>query len=445
MSTQAAHIAVAECRYVLLVAELDRRELWGDGGHCLSCAHWLNWRCGTSLATAREQVRVGRALASLPAVRRAFASGEISYSKARAITRVATPRIEEMLVDLARWATASQLELIVRSYRRVDEEEGKTALTNHRRRYLRTYTDQDGMVVIQARLSPEDGAVVLGAIEATREALRADREQERKQQTESKTPPPAPSALVGGDVSAETSTEEPQDEPSEDPGDARHEGSGVSAETPTEERDVDDTARAIPRPEESEPLALVGEGPGDGWELAKADALVEVCRSVLANGLRGGGDKPNVSVLLHVDEKVLEDPGAEGCSSIEGVGAVSSHTSRRLACDAGIAPLIYSIERTAVWSQRERRGRSRGRCVVPCSPETRDVDGPAAPGVVSSTFTTSSSGRTGAARPRATSSRYAASIIGSSTRVSTVSRRARRGGFEYGDLTGPRSPPWHLA
>jgi hypothetical protein len=163
VSTQAAHIAAAECRYVLLVAELDRRDLWADGGHCRSCAHWLNWRCGTSLVTAKEQVRVGRALASLPVVRCAFASGEISYSKARAITRVDTPRIEKMLIDLARWATASQLELIVRSYRRVDAEEGKTALANYRRRYVRTYTDDDGMVVIQARLSPEDGAVVLSA------------------------------------------------------------------------------------------------------------------------------------------------------------------------------------------------------------------------------------------------------------------------------------------
>jgi hypothetical protein len=350
VSTQAAHIAAAECRYVLLVAELDRRDLWADGGHCRSCAHWLNWRCGTSLATAREQVRVGRALASLPLVRCAFASGEISYSKARAITRVATPRIEKMLVDLARCATASQLELIVRSYRRVDAEEGKTALANYRRRYVRSYTDDDGMVVIQARLSPEDGAVVLGAIEAAREALRADRERELKQQSEPATPPPTPEAPATENipavenVSAETFTEDPEEKPCEVPEHAQSAGSGVSAETSLDERDVNDSVRGIPLPEGSGPLTLVGEGPGDEWELATADALVEACRSVLENGLRSGGDKPHVNVLLHVDERVLEDPGAEGCSSIEGIGAVSSHTARRLACDAGISPLIYRMD-----------------------------------------------------------------------------------------------------
>ena len=173
LTSHAAHLAIAECHYVLLVAELDHRDLWGNLG-APSCAHWLNWRCGTSIGTAREQVRVGRALANLPIVRGAFAAGEISYSKARAITRIATPKTERQLVEWARLATASQLELIVRSYRRVEANEGKRALARHGGRYVRTYTDDEGMIVIQARFSPEDGAVVLAAIEAARDAIRAD-------------------------------------------------------------------------------------------------------------------------------------------------------------------------------------------------------------------------------------------------------------------------------
>jgi hypothetical protein len=104
-------------------------------------------------------------------VRSAFASGEISYSKVRAITRIATPKTETQLVEWARLATASQLELIVRSHRRVEANEGPTALAKHRRPYVHTYTDDDGMVVIQARLSPEDGAVVLGAMTTGRRSL----------------------------------------------------------------------------------------------------------------------------------------------------------------------------------------------------------------------------------------------------------------------------------
>src|SRR5436190_13870577 len=82
----AGHIAAATCRWLLLVAEFDRRSGWAvDGG--LSMAHWLSWKCGVALHTAREQVRVGRALETLPLVRDAFLTGRLSYSKTRAITR----------------------------------------------------------------------------------------------------------------------------------------------------------------------------------------------------------------------------------------------------------------------------------------------------------------------------------------------------------------------
>jgi hypothetical protein len=167
LCTQAAHMAVSECHLVLLVAEMDRRQTWGGPG-LLSMAHWLNWRCGTSLGAAREQVRVGRALLGLPVLRAAFAAGQISYSKARAITRAASnPGLEAALVDMARYTTASQMETIVREYRKASPDEGKDALNRHRdQRYLRSRTDDQGMVLIQARLSPEEGAIVLAAIEA---------------------------------------------------------------------------------------------------------------------------------------------------------------------------------------------------------------------------------------------------------------------------------------
>ena len=69
-------------------------------------------------------MRVGRALAALPAIRSAFAAGEISYSKVRAITRMATPALEASLVEMARYATAAQLELIVREHRKADPARG---------------------------------------------------------------------------------------------------------------------------------------------------------------------------------------------------------------------------------------------------------------------------------------------------------------------------------
>jgi uncharacterized lipoprotein len=68
---------------------------------------------------------------------------------------------------MARYTTASQMETIVREYRKASPDEGKDALNRHRdQRYLRSRTDDQGMVLIQARLSPEEGAIVLAAIEA---------------------------------------------------------------------------------------------------------------------------------------------------------------------------------------------------------------------------------------------------------------------------------------
>ena len=65
VSTLAAHIHAATYRLLALIAELDRREVWADQG-ALSCAHWLSWACGIDTHTAREKVRVARALTELP-------------------------------------------------------------------------------------------------------------------------------------------------------------------------------------------------------------------------------------------------------------------------------------------------------------------------------------------------------------------------------------------
>lgn len=89
----------------------------------------------------------------------------------RAVTRIATAAIESQLLEMATLATASQLETIVSAFRRSSADEGTAALERHRGRYLHTHVEDDGVVWIQARLSPEDGATVLAVIEATRQEL----------------------------------------------------------------------------------------------------------------------------------------------------------------------------------------------------------------------------------------------------------------------------------
>src|SRR5437879_1145310 len=138
----------------MLIAEFDRREGWASW-EVTSCAHWLAWKCGVGLHAAREHVRVARALESLPTIAGAFAARVLSYSKVRALTRMATPMTDGSLAELARSATASHLERLAREWRRGDPQDPRS---QHTRRYVRTRWDDDGSFVLQGRLPPEGGA-----------------------------------------------------------------------------------------------------------------------------------------------------------------------------------------------------------------------------------------------------------------------------------------------
>src|SRR3989454_4860254 len=165
-----AHLDAATARLLDLIREFDVRGGWGNGFR--SCAHWLTWHIGLAPGAARERVRVGRALANLPRLADALARGELSYSKVRALTRVATRETEERLLKVGRAGTAEHVERIVRAWRRVDRiAEAKESIRRHRVRGLHVYQDEDGMVVIHGRLEPEAGAVFRKALEAAREAL----------------------------------------------------------------------------------------------------------------------------------------------------------------------------------------------------------------------------------------------------------------------------------
>src|SRR5204862_4778172 len=113
-----AHLDAATARLLDLIREFDARGGWGNGFR--SCAHWLTWRIGLDLGAARERVRVARALGTLPLLARALARGELSYSKVRALTRVATPETEEQLLAFGRTGTAAHVERLVRGWRRMD-------------------------------------------------------------------------------------------------------------------------------------------------------------------------------------------------------------------------------------------------------------------------------------------------------------------------------------
>src|SRR5436309_1446651 len=165
-----AHLDAATARLLELNRAFDARGGWNTGFR--SCAAWLSWRVGLDLGAARERVRVARALGTLPLLADALARGELSYAKVRALTRVATPETEERLLAVGKAGTACHVERIVRGWRRVDAiAEARETAHRHKSRSLQVYEDEDGMVVIRGRLTPEAGAVLKQALAAAREAL----------------------------------------------------------------------------------------------------------------------------------------------------------------------------------------------------------------------------------------------------------------------------------
>ena len=238
-----SRIQAATWELLMLIRDFDVENGWSG---CLSCAQWLSWRTGLSPGPAREHVRVARALGELPNLSDAMRRGRISYSKVRAVTRVATPENEQRLLDVALAGTAEHVEQIARSWRRVDQAaEQAEEQRQDRSRSLRTWVDDDGMVVVRGRLTPEVGAVLRRALEAACDEARRTPAAERD----------AATAGAGGAAAGADTTEE----------------------QPT--------------------LAQ-----------RQADAIGMVAEAALAGGLDRGTAGDRYQVVLHVDGEALAEP-----------------------------------------------------------------------------------------------------------------------------------------
>lgn len=168
----AGHLNAGNYRFLMLIAEWDRRKGWGGDGATQSCAHWLNWKCGIDMGAAREKVRTANALVNLPKIAAAMGCGQLSYAKVRALTRVACERTENTLLEYALTSTAAHVERIVRDFRRCKEAEelGREAQQQVDRK-LSWFHDEGGMLVIKARLPAEAGQLFIKAIEAACEEV----------------------------------------------------------------------------------------------------------------------------------------------------------------------------------------------------------------------------------------------------------------------------------
>ena len=351
-----ARIQAATYELLCYLREFDRQHGW-EGFR--SCAHWLNWRTGLDLGAAREKLRVAAALAELNHLSAAMACGRLSYSVVRALTRVATPDNEARLVAVACCATGAQVERLVRAWRQADREAQPDAeQVRLARRALSTRVDEDDMLVLRARLTPEVGAVVLRALEAALEQVPPAAEGDAASIVQRRADAlglVAESALARGldpgspgdrfqvtvHVEAETL--------------GCRDAASAAADTSAETRDLD--------PPAPEPAAPAADAAADQAPIEPAVGLH------LAAAAHGGGP-------------AAAAPGPDaGQAVIEQAGGihVGKEAARRVACDAGLVVLRHGPDgdvldvgrRTRTVPTALRRaleGRDRNQCQFPgCS------------------------------------------------------------------------------
>ncbi|MFV1986963.1 MAG: DUF222 domain-containing protein, partial [Gemmatimonadota bacterium] len=248
----------------------------------------------------REHVRVARALGDLPLTGESMSRGELSFSKVRALTRVAVAANEEDLLELARGCTTAQLERMARAWKKGTRvEEADLERERHDSRTLSVFPDEEGMYLIRGRLDPEVGVVVMRAVEAANDALYRER-----------TP-----------VSTRDSHREAARR--------RADAIGLMAE------------RALSAGYGSE-----GDD-GDGGD----DGSVVVPSSSLISGTRA----ERYQVMLHVEPDTLAAEGEPGRAELEDGTNVSAETSRRISCDAGVVKVTASPDGTVLDVGRRTR------------------------------------------------------------------------------------------
>jgi hypothetical protein len=315
IAASAATLNGALGRWLELVARFDAAEGWASWG-AISCAEWLSWRCGLSPVTAREHVRVARRLSELPLVGAALKRGELSFSKVRALARLERITDEAELLELARHASASQLERFVRITRRVTRAEAAATVAE---RFVQVEFDDAGAAVIRARIPAEDGALLLRALAHVDAFL---------------------------------------DTPDHDPAKAEH--GAAAADPPTSAGDRPPTPARW-----ADALAwmadhALGAGAGDDQPARsrpagdRCEVLVHVDAALLTA-------PPGREPVGHGDAVAGDQPGRAPLSldpphpcHLDDGAPLASETVRRLCCGAGIVPVVRDCDVTLAVGRRTR-------------------------------------------------------------------------------------------
>ena len=407
VTDMAGHINHADWRFIKLIAEMDRTRGWDERGYC-NLGNWLDHRCGLGPCAARERIRIGRALARLPRIDAAFRDGILSYSKVRAITRVATRDNEAMLLAIAGRSSAAQLESLVRTHERIGNPDRERICSEQRRSLSWHY--EDGMLVVTAAVPAERGALVINALRKVVDARMDEREAYYQAplagmqgpHTEAVDADPADANLEGAEPVAEPTEPEPVANeqtngsgPAAAAADGQHRNGTVVAD-PVADDSADVSAEAEcatgdvdgdPSAEADDLLAsLVFEF--SNTRQRYADALVDVAEHYLASdsGHRQRRAGQRYEVVLTIDRNELAEKPSE-CArySVDPDWGIDEEDARQIACDADITEFIQDAEGNLLNYERRRRIvparllralklRDRSRCRFPGCPHQRYVE-----------------------------------------------------------------------
>jgi hypothetical protein len=356
-----------------LLVEFHHRDGWRDTGFS-STAEWLAWRIGIRAGAARERLRTALALEELPQISEAMEQGALSFTKVRALTRVATADNESTLLELAQAGSAANLERLVRGWNALDRRSELTAeQMRHRTRRFSAFVDVDGMVVVRGRLDPEVGALLMRAVEAANDALF------RKESREGRD--------AGHPTGSRSAGEGPDGEGPDGEGPAGH-------APPTVDERHTELEERTPEQRRADAIGLIAEralaagfgGASGGGGSEDGAGSEEGAGSEAGGGAESGsdlkaeagyvGEAPFVAestsrapraapisgsraeryqVMLHVEEATLKEFGEPGQSELEDGTRVSAETSRRISCDCGVVRIGHGPDGQVMKAGRRTR------------------------------------------------------------------------------------------
>ncbi len=171
-----------------LLVRFDDVKGWDASGskHCVA---WMNLELGIGSKLGWEYLKVGRQLRALPTTTALFRAGKLSWSKVRAIARVADEESEKLLCHAALDASVSDVYRLCREYQwqqdnDSDKNDNERAAQQWKSRSLIWKLANNGNTCIQLTLPPEIAQAFLSSVEHSLNLLNESAEHNKTQRSE---------------------------------------------------------------------------------------------------------------------------------------------------------------------------------------------------------------------------------------------------------------------